>query len=890
MSSDASARQQLSLDGVWQFTHAAQGDAAFGPARQITVPGIWQAQFADLRNSTGVGRYARQVDVPADWAGRRLVLVLLGVFHLARVRIDGRQVAEHRNAWTRLEVDITEALAGKSSFALEVEAGVPNDRHYQDGEWLGQLLHGKQDWYGLQGGIWKSVRLEARAPQHVATLGVRAETDLASHRVVVEGALSQHKAETLSITVTREGKPIARGEVATDANGRFSGSVPVESVALWSPEAPTLYEVTVALAGGDAQTRTIGFRLLEGRQGKLYLNGAPFYMFGALDQDWYPEQECRHPSPEFLEQRLRNTKALGLNTLRCHVKIPDELYFELCDRLGILVWLDIPYTEFLTAGTRAQVSETFEASAAAHGHHPSIAIWTIMNEGWGIDLDDNPDDRAWLKSEFDRLKAFVPTSLVVDNSPCFPRNYHVKTDIEDFHWYNGWPAQNADFQRHADEFAARPKWTFSPHGDAVRSGHEPLICSEFGVWGLPHPKDILEKDGSEPWWFESGHDWNSGCAYPHGMDIRFRDARLAAIFDNLDGFVDAAQATQYRALKFQIETLRLKSSVSGYIITELSDCQWEANGLMDARNNPRAFGADLARLHQPFLAIGRTASTAVRSGAVFSLDVEIAGAGPLPAGAALEWRFGVEAGRLAAGPGRLELRAPAIDRITVLPVTLTLLDAGGTVLNTNQVEICVVPALADGPILFGLDASAREMLVAIGYPRIAASAETAEVLLAGRLTSAVREQVLAGRKVVVIANADAALVDPDRDLPRLDGSNFPKMSLVQRDGTFWDGRWMGAFAWRRTDGPWAGLPNGPMLDEHWSGLLPRYVLTGFRTTAFDGLVDAAMAVAWLHKLAAFSKRSFLGKGWLTVTTFDLLGEAGRANPLAPHVLRALALS
>ena len=75
-------------------------------------------------------------------------------------------------------------------------------------------------------------------------------------------------------------------------------------------------------------------------------------MFGALDQDWHPEEECRPPSAEFLEQRFANAKAMGLNTLRCHVKIPDPLYFDLADRLGLIVWLDMPYMEFLAPATR----------------------------------------------------------------------------------------------------------------------------------------------------------------------------------------------------------------------------------------------------------------------------------------------------------------------------------------------------------------------------------------------------------------------------------------------------------------------------------------------------------------------------------------------------------
>ena len=98
----------------------------------------------------------------------------------------------------------------------------------------------------------------------------------------------------------------------------------------------------------------------------------------------------------------------------------------------------------------------FQTSVATHGHHPSIAIWTLFNEGWGIDLDDNPDDRRWLIETFDWAKTLVPDSLLIDNSPCFPRNYHLKTEIEDFHWYNGFPASERGF-RSDDARLRRPR-------------------------------------------------------------------------------------------------------------------------------------------------------------------------------------------------------------------------------------------------------------------------------------------------------------------------------------------------------------------------------------------------------------------------------------------------
>jgi hypothetical protein len=403
----------------------------------------------------------------------------------------------------------------------------------------------------------------------------------------------------------------------------------------------------------------------------------------------------------------------------------------------------------------------------------------------------------------------------------------------------------------------------------------------------------LEADGSEPWWFESGHDWNLGAAYPHGIETRFRDAQLGPIFGDLDGFVNAAQELQYRGLKRQIETLRWERPISGYVITELNDVQWESNGLMDVQNHPRAFAERLANLQRPWLVVAQAARTAVRSGERFEVSVRLAGADKPPEGARLNWRFGSQSGEGALGldPTTVLLSAEAADVIAIVSLELEARDGKGRVLSRNAIELCIVPPLGGAaPSLLAVDSGASSMLAAIGWPNRATGAEQAEVLIATRLTTPIREALIAGRKVVLIANSADALTDPERKLPLNDRHNFPMMLLRERAGTPWDGQWMGAFTWRRMEGPWSSLPGGPMLDEHWSGLLPNHVLTGFPSTAFGGLVDAGMAVGWLHHAAAFVKRSFLGKGWLTVSTFDLTSSQVQQNPLAMHLLKALAES
>ena len=895
MDADAAGRRAtLSLDGLWDFEFEGLTAQFGGEGHTIRSPGIWQIQFPALRNAQGTGRYRRGVQIPADWAGKSIHLIMEGVFHELVILVDETALTVHGDGWTTIEVDLTETLSGKTSFVLGVDARVPDDRN---GGRFSQSLAAKQDWYGVQGGIWKPARLEARDPIHIAKAAVRTSLDVKTGVVSVSGELSRAAAATtLQATLSRGGEMVAR-LVYHFRSERFDGGLALPDAEPWSTETPNLYDLVVELIVGDATVDSIdmvvGFRRFEAKDGRLFLNGEPFIMFGALDQDWHPEEECRPPNAEFLEKRFANAKAMGLNTLRCHVKIPDRFYFDLADRLGLIVWLDMPYAEFLAPPTREELRRVFMASVATHGHHPSIAIWTLFNEGWGIDLDDNPDDRRWLIETFDWAKPLVPDSLLVDNSPCFPRNYHLKTDIEDFHWYNGFPHQNEAFAATTRAFGGRAAWTFSPHGDAERRGDEPLICSEFGVWGLPHPREILELDGSEPWWFESGHDWNLGAAYPHGIETRFRDAQLAPIFGDLDGFVSAAQELQYRGLKRQIETLRWERQLSGYVITELNDVQWELNGLMDVRNHPRAFAGRLAELQRPWLVIAQAARTAVRVGERFEVSVRLAGAAAPPDGARLVWRFADESGEAAFGPDPTTIALSAVDAhaIAIVPLELEARDGKGRVLSRNALELCVVPPLGGAaPALFPVDAAASKALEAIGWPNLTTIAAEADVLITARLTTPIREALIDGRRIVLIANSADALIDPERNLPLNDRHNFPSMLLRERAGTPWDGQWMGAFTWRRMEGPWSGLPGGPMLDEHWSGLLPNHVLTGFPSTAFGGLVDAGVAVGWLHLAAAFVKRSFLGNGWLTVSTFDLTSPQAHENPLAPHLMKALAES
>jgi len=158
-------------------------------------------------------------------------------------------------------------------------------------------------------------------------------------------------------------------------------------VSAWGPDHPALYRIELRLLVGtvavDSWSESFGFRSIETRDGKLLLNGEPLYLRGALDQDYYPEGICTPPSVAFLEDQLSKAKALGLNCLRCHIKVPDPRYYEVADRLGMLVWTEIPNVETFTPRSAARLRSTMEGILARDGHHPSIVIWTLINEDWG---------------------------------------------------------------------------------------------------------------------------------------------------------------------------------------------------------------------------------------------------------------------------------------------------------------------------------------------------------------------------------------------------------------------------------------------------------------------------------------------------------------------------
>ena len=888
------ARRVETLDGVWDFRHASDPDGVW---RQAPVPMPWQAAFADLRQTSGRATYRRTVPAPALAPGQEAWLCFGAAGYFATVTVNGQELARHEGGWLPFEVQVPDAVTGE--LTITVDCLLPDGHPDTCPEApFAEIPHGKQSWYGPTGGLWQSVTLEVRDTLHLRHCAISADV---SGRVTVTPELSR-PATTVVRILSPDGAEVAA------ASGEGPLSLTVAAPALWSPDSPALYVAEVT-AGEDVTRHSFGFRSFTTKGGQFLLNGEPFYMRAALDQDYYPEGICTPPSVAFLEDQLRKAKALGLNMLRCHIKVPDPRYYEVADRLGMLIWTEVPNVAVLTDASAARMRATMEGILRRDGNHPSIVIWTLINEDWGTRTYDDPAHRAWLRAEYDWLKQRDPGRLVVDNSPCH-NNFHVKTDINDFHYYRSVPERRSEWDRLTQEFADGADWAWSPHGDASRRGDEPLVVSEFGVWGLPNP-DQVQIDGAEPWWMDTGGTWGDGAAYPHGVQHRFRELGLAGTFGSFDAFIDAAQWYQFGNLKYEIEVMRQHPSIQGYVITEFTDVHWESNGLLDMNRNPRVFHGDFPTINADIVIAPRLERYSVRAGDAVTFAPAVATGGKELRGAVLHWEADGQGGSLPvpetgalslAEPGRLTIPLAGPTRMARIDLRVT---AGGATVARNSLDIAVFARGGAPDLVLNIpDPALAERARALGYSVDPMGAVTVVHALSEAdiraLQSGVRYVVLADGTLKTNGNLRIdgarreqpfmAVVDDLPGIPQGSEAALPNINLIPRHGTMWRGDWIAGFSWIRRDGAFATLPGGPLIDLSHSGVVPHHVMTGFRTHDYAGAVQAGVVVGWVQKPAALIAERRVGRGRVVASTFRLCTDAPGADPVATALFDALVLT
>jgi hypothetical protein len=921
-------RTAVSLDGEWRFV--ADPERLHGPdslpdGQPIHVPGCWEAQVA---RPYGIitAWYRRAVDVPAEWHGNRAVLRFGAVMYRCWVYLNGRLLGEHEGGYTPFEFELNDAVRWGAPNELAVRVvnplnGLEEYPVFPGEEVVGapavepeppwaELPHGKQTWYSSQSGIWQSVVLERRPKMAIGPLHVR--PDVPDSAAVVRWSVEGHpgeerEASALEFAVIDPDGATVASERHELADGALSGEIrlAIPSPRLWDIDQPNLYRVEARLDGDrDAISARFGMREIATRDGRVLLNGRPIYLLGALDQDLYPDTISTPPSRRFLDEQIRLAREMGINLLRCHIKVPDPAYLEAADEAGILVWCELPNWSRFTTASAARGRATLEAMVDALGNHPSIICWTIINEDWGTRLRLEARDRRWLRNTFTWLKRLDPSRLVVDNSACDTAetpNFHVESDLADFHTYFVAPDNARRWRNAMDDFARRPPWLWSPHGDAQPRGDEPLVLSEFGSWGLPRLDRLIAHYRGEPWWFSTGrHHYQ-----PTGLERRFAAYGLDRIWPTVDDLAEATQWHQFEGLQYEIGQMRRHDSIQGYVITELSDAYWEANGLLDPMRGKKAYHDRLGALNAPDVVVADLGRRDIWALDQLEADVHLSSYGGASNGGRLTWDLETSDGQHVGGElpitdwpyggarlvGRIKARVPDVTEVADGRLLLRAFDADGRQRATDEIRLAVLPA-ASRRTAQPMDIAVHDPLgiwnvggriESLGH-RLVHQAD-ARLIVATELTdSLVRAAETEGAHVLLLVRSRAA-VPEGHDLARPVGVQLRWLPHPDWPGqrSPWEGDWVTSWSWILHEAL-PGLPLRNPLDFAYEEVLPDHVLLGYDPARHRDEVSAGMFVGWVHAPAAILWTFRQGRGTVTLTTFRVAPESG---PVATLLLERL---
>jgi glycosyl hydrolase family 2 len=957
------SRVKQSLNGPWTFVPDPKDQ--YRPhtlperAGTIQVPGSWEADFPTEAGVFGRAWYQRRVEIPPDWQGRAVFLRFGAVNYYCQVWVNGAYVGDHEGGYTPFEFRIDPYLDGKREVDLVVKVLHPAhatpsfpEFSYQEiastlqdmfGYSIGEIPLGKQNWYGSVSGIWQEVYLEAVYPTFFTNVLVSPDVDRS--QALVRIGMHEPPAQAADLRLhyrilSQDGSQVGeRREVSlADALGETPSpehpmqspfiEVPIEGMRLWGLEDPHLYRLEMRLLEKGIEQDTLavrfGMRKVQIRNQRIELNDEPLYLIGALDQDFYPETSYTPPSVEFLADQVHKAKHMGLNLLRCHIKAPDPRYLDVADEMGILVWEELPNWLRLTEASAARGRETITRMIERDFNHPSTIIWTIINESWGADLAGKEYDRRWLKQMYYYVKRLDPTRLVVDNSPCnMPggRNFHLRTDIEDYHIYFQIPDHFHKWNSWVRDFAQHPSWTFSDHGDAERTGEEPLIVSEFGNWGLPTLKDLLTDYGdAEPGWFRTGVD----ITIPHGVQRRFDRFHLDDIFGSYDQFAIATQWQQYFALKHQVEQMRKYPSIAGYVVTEFTDLHWEANGLLNLWRRPKVFHNYLQQFQAQDVIMADWHRLNYWEGDLCRVPVLLSHWSRLDilppnveGGYTVEWNIselGVSGTIPEIGIDRADAREIGVISFVVPALTdalrtrlhLRLRDPKGQIVARNTQYLSFFPssyrrpAAPSQPVwvhdpfdLWNLE----DRLAEAGYQVVQSPEELPAgggIAVAGRIDEAVVRFLEEGGSVLFLAHSPA---DISPEITARTGLRIrdrrARIDERSKEKNPWEGDWVSNFNWVKHDPLFARIPrvvdsplSGELMDMQYYRVIPNQVLLGWNPEREFSDIQAGMVVGWVHAPVTLMGQCRWGNGRLLATTLKLESAFGD-DPVATIILHNL---
>lgn len=482
-----------SLDGAWYYSFEEKHrvtDVVW--AGEITVPFPPESALSGVGDGSyhAVIWYQRHFTVPSSWQGQRILLHFGAVDYRAQVWVNGQLVAMHEGGHTPFFADITDVLvAGEQTVTVRAEDD-PFDMSKPRGkqEWQPEP-HGI--WYPRTTGIWQSVWLEPVAAQHLAQF--RFTPNALDFSIDTEITLAQPPKTSLRLALR-----VSQGDaVLVQDSWQLNLQVTRRTIYLpakgfdellqlfWSPEHPNLLDVSLQLFDGDTQLDSVesytALRTVEARDGQFYLNGRPYFLRLALDQGYWDESLLAAPSDEALKKDVELAKAMGFNGVRKHQKIEDPRYLYWADRLGLIVWEEMPSAYHFNHQSLQRLTREWLDVINRDYNHPCIVAWVCFNESWGVpNLPRDMQQQHAVAALYHLTKAHDKSRLVIGNDGW----EHVVSDLLTIHDYHRNPDVLAE--RYGTPEASQATSTqVLEHGrilvlDSADISDEPILLTEFG--------------------------------------------------------------------------------------------------------------------------------------------------------------------------------------------------------------------------------------------------------------------------------------------------------------------------------------------------------------------------------------------------------------------------
>lgn len=554
-------KKWLSLNGEWDFAfdhdniYEKNGkipEPVFD--RRINVPFSYESSLSGI----GTDEYCENI-----WYGRCFVLrdcdvegsVLLkfgAVDYKARVWVNGNYIGDHLGGYTPFEFEISKYVTvGENRLLVKVEDS------YSMEQTRGKQMWGQKPkycWYTNTSGIWQSVWLEFTGQKYIESVHITPDIDLNECKISIATNCMQGgeiRAE-LSLKGTTIGKCAASiGNGRADASYRFGEyGIEAESQLYWSFEFPNLIDVKISLVDDgkivDEVETYFGMRKISRIGDKIYFNNRLLYQRLVLDQGYWPDSLLTPPSGDALKLDVELTRKLGFNGARKHQKIEDPRYYYWADRLGLLVWGELPSVyDFTETSVKALIRDMGEFIKRDY-NHPCIITWVPLNESWGVyRILSNEKQKNLARTLYYYIKSLDDTRLVSTNDGWEQIN---PTDIVGIHDYTVEP-EKANEKYGGDNIYKILKT--SAHSKAMYSEGEqyagqPILISEYGG---------IKLKGSNGW-----------------------------------GYNDSAQNEDELVSKIRdlTKAITRNDRIAGFCYTQLSDVMQETNGLTDMQRKPKA--------------------------------------------------------------------------------------------------------------------------------------------------------------------------------------------------------------------------------------------------------------------------------------------------------------